>query len=252
MPIPKHKDKFESVISLTPKHLFLKSNNAVDLSELPKAPEVCIMSPSTKIKEILSEKLELKTGPNIIRPIMMYEDKLAVFSDFVGFGAPMWSWVFEQLIFWGVKKFVFIGFFGKILKELDNNDIYVVEKALKDEGTSYHYSNDKDDFSYPSEELNQKFIEKGCKTITIWTIDTMFRQTLLEIESGIEKKIAGFEMETSALFTIAKVKGVELSSVQIISDYFIDGEYKSIYRSDDFNKNLKKAVDISLDVFGIN
>ncbi|MDD3774296.1 MAG: hypothetical protein PHW50_03400 [Patescibacteria group bacterium] len=80
----------------------------------------------------------------------------------------------------------------------------------------------------------------------MWTTDAMFKQTLAEIDYAQKNDIAGFEMELSALFTIAKEKNVQIASLQVISDYYLDGEYASVYSSETCQKNLDKAVDMAI------
>ena len=247
MPIPHHLKKFSSKASLVAEDLFFKSNKITNLAELSKAPENCIFSPITKIRPRLEEKLDLKPGPNVIKPIYLSEkENIAVFCDFMGFGAPMWAWVFEQLVTYGIKKFIYIGVFGQVNPKYNLDKIYVVKKALRDEGTSYHYSDDTDSWAYPDQELTQNLEKMGAQPINIWTTDAMFKQTLTEIDYAQKNDIAGFEMELSALFTIAKEKSVQIASLQVISDYYLDGEYASVYSSETCQKNLDKAVDMAI------
>jgi purine-nucleoside phosphorylase len=249
MSMPHYLEKFDSEISLSAKDMFFKSNNVSSLNQLPTAPNGCIFSPITKIKNQTQEKLTLETGPNIIKPIYLSSKKdLAIFCDFVGFGAPMWTWVFEQLITYGIKKFVYIGVFGNVNPKYDEDAVYVVQKALRDEGVSYHYTASADHWSHPDSEMTKTLEGMGAKPISIWTTDCMFRQTLSEIEYAKENDIAGFEMECSALFTVAKEKNVKISSLQVISDYYLDGKYTSIYSSDVCQKNLNKAVDMAIKI----
>jgi purine-nucleoside phosphorylase len=123
-----------------------------------------------------------------------------------------------------------------------------VQKALRDEGVSYHYTASADHWSHPDSEMTKTLEGMGAKPISIWTTDCMFRQTLSEIEYAKENDIAGFEMECSALFTVAKEKNVKISSLQVISDYYLDGKYTSIYSSDVCQKNLNKAVDMAIKI----
>ncbi|MFA5926787.1 MAG: hypothetical protein WCT32_05210 [Patescibacteria group bacterium] len=250
MYLPQRKEKFSSENSLRAIDMFLKNNKASDLSELPLAPENCIFSPLARLRSGLEQDLDLAKGPNIIEPILMNED-VAVFCAFVGFGSPMWAWVFEQLVAYGIKNFVYIGLYGKVSTKHDNDAVYAVTRAMRDEGVSHHYTENSDPWAYPDKDLTDRLIEKGAKPISIWTTDCMFRQTLAEIDHAKENNIAGFEMECSALFAIAKEKGVKIASLQVISDYYLDGKFTSIYGTDVCAKNLEGATRIALDVLGV-
>lgn len=249
MSLPHHLPKFDSKISLTPEDLFFKGNKVSSLSQLPLAPNGCIFSPITKIKARIEERLTLEIGPNIIKPIYLSKkNDLAIFCHFVGFGAPMWAWIFEQLITYGIKKFVYIGAFGQIDQKYGLDEVYVVKKALRDEGVSYHYTNGADHWAHPNIEMTKKLEGMGAKPISIWTTDCMFRQTLSEIEYAKENDIAGFEMECSALFAIAREKNIKIASLQVISDYYLNGKYTSVYSSETCQKNLNKAVDMAIEI----
>ncbi len=247
MPIPQFNEKFNSENSIKALEMLLNNNKVSDISELPKAPTNCIFSPLTKIRPAIEEKVGLKRGPGIIEPILI-SDNIATYCNFVGFGAPMWSWIFEQLIAYGIKNFIYVGVFGKVNSKYDNESIYVVEKALRDEGVSYHYLKDDDKWSYPNNELTQKLINNGAKPISIWTTDCMFRQTFAEIDYACQNDIAGFEMECSALFAVAKEKGVKIASLQVVSDYYLDDKHTSIFNTEPCINNLNKAIELALKV----
>lgn len=245
--IPQVKNKFGSKRSLEPLTFFLKTNQAQSLGEVAPAPKSIIFCPSTKMLDFID--LPLKNGPKIIagNEVKIINDKAGVFAAFVGFGAPMWTWILEQLIAWGVKKFIYIGFFGQIDPKLDPDNIFIAEKSLRDEGTSYHYK-EASDWAYSSKKLNKELIKEDQKLTptSVWTIDAMFMQTEADIKYGIENKIAGFEMETSALFTVADFHGCEMSSLQIVSDGYINGKYMNIYKTPEFDQRFKKATEIAL------
>ena len=249
--IPKIKEKINSKATLNAGDIFLKNNSVRSLEDLPKAPQNCVLCPWSRAKEILDEKTTLTESVKIKNPVYTSEN-FALFTGYVGFGAPMWTWVLEQLIYWGVKNFIFIGWFGKVNPKINTNGIYVATRALRDEGTSYHYS-EPSKWAYPDKELTDKLLtNKEVKPVYIWTTDAMFRQTETEIDYAIKNNIAGFEMELSALFEVAKFRKVKIASIQIVSDYFIDGHYKSIYRTGEegiFEKNFKEAVRIAFNFF---
>ncbi len=252
MAIPFIKDKYNPNKFLTAGDMFLKMNKVNGLDQLPKAPECCILSPLVKLYPMIEKKVSLEKGPWLIKPIMLHKDKLAVSSNFYGFGAPMWGWFLEQLIFYGIKKFIFIGLFGHYNPNCDRDGVFTVEKSLTDEKTSFHYLPSQDPpWAHPDKKLTEKLLAKGTKPTTLWTIDVMFQQSEAEIEYAKNNNIAGFEMECSAMFNIAKAKKVQMASLKVVSDYFENGKYTSIYSTPDCLNNLNRAIDIALEVFEI-
>lgn len=236
-------EKYNSKSTVLPRDI-LAINNKEELKNFIIPKKGCVFGPFKKLQEIAGEKFELKPGPRIINPIYS-NSEIAFFLSFVGFGAPMWSWVFEQLIALGIKKFIYIGAFGKVNQSYDNDSIYAVCRALRDEGTSWHYSKDNDFWAYPDKELNEKLLKLGVKPANLWTTDCMFRQTEAEVEYAKKNDIAGFEMEYSALFTVAKEKGVQIASLQVVSDCYTDGKHTGLFNTEKCQSNLVKALEIA-------
>jgi len=151
--------------------------------------------------------------------INLYTDKNIGFVRLPGIGSPFAVTLLEELIAYGGKEFLNIGFAGG----LQHEGIFLCDRALRDEGTSHHYiSHGK--YSYPDTRLTKKFgeaiAEQGLEyeTATTWTIDAPYRETKAEIERYRKQGIATVEMEASALFAVAKLRKVKLASAFVVSD----------------------------------
>jgi uridine phosphorylase len=163
---------------------------------------------SKKIKKIkLKKKAEFYQYKNIGLVYM------------AGIGAPHACVVFEMLIAMGCKTFINIGAAGG----LHHEGIFLCEKAMRDEGTSYHYI-PHGHFIHPDAKLTKKLgkaIEKqGIEYFegTTWTIDAPYRETKAEVQRYAKKGIATVEMEASALFAVAKYRKVRIAAAFIVSD----------------------------------
>lgn len=150
----------------------------------------------------------------------------------------------EELIALGGKEFLNIGTAGGLKKE----GIILCEKALRDEGTSYHYI-PKGKFAYPDKSLTIR-LEKLLKKINIpfmkgatWTIDAPYRETKAEIEKYSKQGIYTVEMEASALFSVAKYRNVKIASVFIVSDLLGKKWLPKFHRF-----NVKRAQNDLIDV----
>ena len=56
-----------------------------------------------------------------------------------GVGGPLSAHCLEQAIASGVISVLAIGGAGALVEEFSRNDVMVVESAVRDEGTSFHY-----------------------------------------------------------------------------------------------------------------
>ena len=136
-----------------------------------------------------------------------------------GLGSPNACITLEELIAVGGKKFINIGTAGG----LQNEGFFLCEKAIRDEGTSYHYI-PHGHFSFTDPTLTKKLgkcmNEAGLtyeKGIT-WTVDAPYRETKAEVALYKKQKISTVEMEASALFAVAKVRKVKIASAFVVSD----------------------------------
>jgi nucleoside phosphorylase len=91
----------------------------------------------------------------------------------------------------------------------------VIDRALRDEGTSYHYA-------APSEfaEADPALVAAAAEALArlslgtvagaSWTTDAPFRETAEAIAAARAKGILAVEMEAAALYTYAKVSGARI------------------------------------------
>lgn len=144
-----------------------------------------------------------------------------------GIGAPAAVTNFEELIAFGVKRFISIGTAGALRKGVDIGDIMVCERAIRDEGTSYHYLKPSK-YAYPSRALTAAIraaLKAGGVEFfsgTTWTVDAPYRETVAEVKKYQKEGVSTVEMEASALFAAAKVRRVPIATMFTISDSLAD------------------------------
>jgi uridine phosphorylase len=173
-------------------------------------------------------------------------------------GAPHAVLLLENLIAWGVKKIIFIGWCGAISKELKTGDIIIPLGAYSEEGTSVHY-NSMGQPVLPSGTISagliKKFINSGTNVNSspVWTTDALYRETVEKIEYYQNLGVSGVEMETSAIFSVAGFRGIEAGAVLTISDELSSFEWKPGFGNKKFKQARKKAVELTCEfVRGLN
>lgn len=82
------------------------------------------------------------------------KNQIGVLAKF-GIGAPVVCTLLEELIAFGVKKFISVGEAGTLQKNIKIRDIVICEKAIRDEGTPYHYLKPSK-YAYASKEITEK------------------------------------------------------------------------------------------------
>jgi len=178
--------------------------------------------------------------------LTVYVYKDIGFVKMSGIGAPNAVAVFEELIALGGKEFLNIGTAGG----LHHEGIFLCKKALRDEGTSYHYL-PKGLYSFPDEKLTNKFgkyIGKGGLEFfegVTWTIDAPYRETKAEIEKYVKQGISTVEMEASALFAVAKFRKVNIASAFVVSD-LLGKKWLPKFHRFDVRRAQNRLIDIGI------
>jgi len=124
-------------------------------------------------------------------------------------GAPFAVLVAEELFASGCRLLVSITSAGQITPVGKPPYFVIIDRALRDEGTSYHYA-------APAEysEADPKLIaavagalkSRGVQAVTgaSWTTDAPFRETIEAIAAARAKGILAVEMEAAALYAFAR------------------------------------------------
>lgn len=178
--------------------------------------------------------------------------KVAIVGKF-GIGSPVVATLLEELIAFGVKKFISIGTAGTLQKDITIGSLMVCEKAIRDEGTSHHYLKHSK-YSYASKSITHK-IKKSLEKFkqkyfvgTSWTIDAPYRETVAEAKQYQKEGVATVEMEASALFAVTKYRNVELGAIFTISDSLAELQWKPKFHLKKTKKGLEILYKVAIDV----
>ena len=130
-------------------------------------------------------------------------------------GAPFAVLIAEELFASGCRILLSLTSAGQIVSAGPTPYFVVIDRALRDEGTSYHYA-------VPSEygEADPALValavdalkRKGLRAVvgSSWTTDAPFRETAEAIEAARIKGLLAVEMEAAALYTFAKAAKVRV------------------------------------------
>jgi uridine phosphorylase len=130
-------------------------------------------------------------------------------------GASFAVLVAEELFASGCQLLVSLTSAGQIVPAGQPPYFVVFDRSLRDEGTSYHYAP-------PSEfaDADPTLVKKAATALAhsglhgvvgaSWTTDAPFRETAQAVEAARSKGILAVEMEAAALYTFARVAGVQV------------------------------------------
>jgi uridine phosphorylase len=141
-----------------------------------------------------------------------------------GVGAPVTALLMEELIARGAERFLALGHVGSLQPDVELGDLVVVDRALRDEGTSHHYLDagayvDATPALCDRLEAALNGAEETYHTGPTWTTDAVYRETIPEIERYREDGIVTVDMEAAAVFAVAARRGVDAGALFTISDH---------------------------------
>jgi len=176
-------------------------------------PALCILDPDGDIVRRLRQTGQAKPFPNW----PCYHTALDTFTlagQTVGIvgcavGAPFAVLIAEELFASGCQLLVSVTSAGQVTPAGPTPYFVIIDRALRDEGTSYHYVAPSE-YSHADPGLvamaAKVFKNKGL-AVTVgasWTTDAPFRETAEAIAAARSKGVLAVEMEAAALYAFAQ------------------------------------------------
>jgi len=187
--------------------------------EAADVPPICVLDPDGDLVRRLR-----KTGQ--ARPFEnwpCYHTQLDTFTlagrtaGIVGcaVGAPFAVLVAEELFACGCRLLVSVTSAGQIVSAGRTPYFVIIDRALRDEGTSHHYSPPSEyaDADASLVSLAVAALQHGNQPVVVgssWTTDAPFRETAKAIEAARSKGVLAVEMEAAALYAFARKTGAKV------------------------------------------
>lgn len=246
--LPQYSEKHAHASMITPaKRLDHKRLHG----RFPKSapPKTVILCYSSRFMKKVLENYAHQQCEECFSELYYLTDHPSVAIANFGVGAPIAALRLEDMIAWGVKQVISIGSAGAISSKLAIGDIVLCEKAIRDEGTSFHYIPPAKYIHAP--QRMKLLLGSHLKQMDIphrigatWTTDSFYRQTAPEVKHFQDEGILTVEMEASALFAVAHVHQIDLGSLFTISDLHTDQDWMPDFE----NKKTKEGMQTLLKV----
>jgi uridine phosphorylase len=164
-------------------------------------------------------------------------------------GAPFAVLVAEELFACGCELLISITSAGQIAPNGRPPYFVVIDKALRDEGTSYHYAAP-GAFAVADaaliEAATRALGDAGRRVLvgSSWTTDAPFRETAAAIKAAREQGVLAVEMEAAALYAFAHMRGKPvLCLAHVTNTMGLAGE--------DFEKGEAQGTTDALTILGL-
>ena len=176
-------------------------------------PPVCILDPDGDIVRRLKKLQQVKC----FEAWPCYHTKLYTFplagetAGIIGcaVGAPFAVLVAEELFACGCRALISLTSAGQIVPIASPPYFVVIDRALRDEGTSYHYAAP-EEFAMADPRIvavAAHALEKAGLQAFVgasWTTDAPFRETICAVEAARARGVLAVEMEAAALYAFAR------------------------------------------------
>jgi uridine phosphorylase len=205
----------------------------VNVENLPKVENLVI----TFFKEVVIELLENKAievymnlkGENDYTFYKFVGENTLIFHG--GIGGPLCGGMMEEAISMGVKRILFCGG-GGILQKMPVGHCILVDCAIRDEGTSYHYAKPSREIAVEPEgvqTLEKALTERHIPHVVgkTWTTDAFYRETKDRVLRRKQEGAILVEMEQASLIAIAQFRKVKYGAILYAGDDLTNDEWDS-------------------------
>lgn len=140
-----------------------------------------------------------------------------------GVGAPFAVLIAEELFAAGCKLLISLTSAGQIAPAGPTPYFVIIDRALRDEGTSYHYAPPAE-FAAADAALVRAAANAARRTgprVLVgasWTTDAPFRETADAIEAARGRGVLAVEMEAAALYALAAAKRVRVLCIAHVTN----------------------------------
>jgi uridine phosphorylase len=179
-------------------------------------PRTCVLDPDGDIARHLVASGRAHRDPDWacyhtdLQVVDVGEDSFGIIGGAVG--ASFAVLVAEELFASGCTLLVSVTSAGQISGDVEPPYFVLIERALRDEGTSYHYLAPSR-YAAADPTLLERLegalagIEPTIERGSTWTTDAPFRETRSGIEARRAEGILAVEMEAAALYSLANARG---------------------------------------------
>ena len=197
-----------------------------------KLPKKCVFAFLGEFIDTYARKTNARQVSRFVSATKKYPIYVAKYEDeeIVLCQAPVGASAAAQLLDWligyGVRDIISAGTCG-CLEEFPESTFLVPYKAMRDEGTSYHYAPPSRFIEINGrarEAIRQTLCEHGMKhqEVITWSTDGFFRETKEKVAYRKSEGCAVVEMECSALAACAAFRGAAFGMILYTADILAD------------------------------
>jgi len=234
-PILAHKH-YDAPSAFTPESLLREARRQKGVA-LEAVPRVCLLDPDGDIVRDLRAAGRAQRHPGWVcyhtDLFVFEEDGLTIGVVGCAVGASFAVLVAEEMFASGCELLISMTSSGQITPAGAPPYFVLIDRALRDEGTSYHYLPPAEWSDAPAElvaRLDGAFDGTGVDVLrgATWTTDAPFRETAEAITAAEERGVLAVEMEAAALYAFAQARGRDVICFAHVTNQMgqIEGDFE--------------------------
>jgi uridine phosphorylase len=206
----------------------------------PRDLELFIGSfPTPPIRSHKAFLVDIFTGSYLGKPVALAGPML---------GAPQTILVLEKMIALGVRTVIAVGWCGSLQEHVRIGDVLLPVETVSEEGTSWHYP-----LHGPSPGPSPRLLDRLRQSLydgiadphqgKVWSTDAPYRETKGKVLSYQKAGVLAVDMESSALFTVAGFRKIDLAVVLTVSDELFTLDWVHGFKNPRFLETRKRLVE---------
>jgi len=248
MSYPLYPEKYTLTAMLTAQQMLDFRRKHGSLRGIP-APEVVILCLYKGLMKNLPLKYRVRRITGFLGDLYLLKrtgGRVGLLGNF-GIGAPVVANMAEEMIAWGTQRLVLLSLAGGLQPDLKPGTAVVVDRALRDEGTSYHYL-------APGREVgaSAELAARLSKALTdrkiehrlgaVWSTDAPYRESREEASQYQQGGVQAVDMESAGLFAVGRARGVETVSLLVVGDSLAHPNWSAPPDMMALHQSLKKML----------
>lgn len=171
--------------------------------------------------------------------------KIGLFMSLIGASAAVA--VYEEFFQMGIEKLLVFGTCGVLDGSIADCSIIVPNRAVRDEGTSFHYAPPQNEIA-----VNVNTLDRICEFLDgknishtvgkVWTTDAIYRETRRKVQKRKSDGCICVDMECSAIAALASFRGKEISQFFYSADNLDSEVYEKRSISNSANLDVKQKI----------
>ncbi len=234
-PVLSHK-KYDRPSLFLPENLLREAKRQKSIPD-GQIPSICILDPDGDITRNLMAENKANLDPywacyhTQLYDFVHNQTKFGIIPNAVG--ASFAVLIAEELFVSGCQLLISITSSGQVKQSRNPPFFVMIERAYRDEGTSYHYLPPSDYVGINDELL--ALLTKAFSKLTTpiyagatWTTDAPFRETSIAIDHACSENILAVEMEAAALYAFAKAQNKAVACFAHVTNQMatVEGDFE--------------------------